>query len=81
MNPTRRDLEQLGQQMAELINSLVGHPENRFGKKIGFCLVLFDFDGEWQTYTSNAEREGMVDALRQVIERMPERPGMIDSEN
>jgi len=42
---------------------------------VGFCLLVFSFgpDG-WLTYSSNAERPSMMDALQELLDKMKEMP-------
>ena len=38
---------------------------------VGFCFMMFTFgEGGWSTYVANAERESMMIALEEFIEKM-----------
>ena len=39
-------------------------------KKVGFCLMIFSFDGEELTYISSAQREDMIKLLKEFRQRL-----------
>lgn len=52
------------------IGHIIGDVANKGydGKKVGFALLMFDFgEGGNMTYTSNAEREDMIKAMKELI--------------
>lgn len=65
-------LEETAQGIAQIVGPLF----DRAGA--GFALIGFQFgDGGWTTYVSNAERDGVIKALREcadIIERNQDMP-------
>jgi len=56
------------------------------GRKKGFALLLFSFDGPELTWLSNAERDDMIRLLEELLSRfkvgkMTDFPGGIDASN
>lgn len=62
------DMEQTARALGSLIGGAV---EMDHGREVGFCLMLFSFgEGGWSTYVSNSDRDYMVLALREFIEKL-----------
>jgi hypothetical protein len=57
---TRALIEQWSREMAQTIDA-------DLPTGVGFCLIMFRFDGAFATYCSNAEREGMVKHLEEML--------------
>jgi hypothetical protein len=65
MTITRQSLEAVTQVLASDLRARI---EVAFGKKIGFCLLMFDMGEKgFISYASNAERDGMMNTLREVL--------------
>jgi hypothetical protein len=62
-----RYLESMGRN----IGSVLGAAIERRGKKYGFALMLFSFEGPEFTWISNAERATMVKTMQEFINRNP----------
>lgn len=46
------------------------------GSGVGFCLGLFTLgDGGFTTYISNCNREDMLKAMRELLDKIEEQPG------
>lgn len=66
INPvTMRWLEGSARHLAAVIEASI----NRVGRKYGFTLFLFSFDGPELTYISNAQREDMIKAVQEWLNR------------
>jgi hypothetical protein len=67
-----KSLEHVAQMVAALIGELADDFKATFGgPKVLFALTMFTEgkDG-WATYCSNAEREDMIDALEEMVEKL-----------
>lgn len=88
------ELERRAQSMAQTIDAVLNPPLTKLPlgsplrlamkgpRRIGFVLWLFDFgQSGFATYVSNAEREDMIKALKEMLERLessqPTPPGDI----
>jgi hypothetical protein len=63
-------MEETARRVGALIGSVLDdHAEaNPESPRVGFCLMMFTFgEGGWATYLSNAEREDMVEAIRELL--------------
>lgn len=62
----RAELEELASKLARKAGDLLkAELPKRWG--IGFCLIVFQFEGTFATYVSNAEREGMIKHLEEML--------------
>lgn len=59
-------VEQLTRTLAMTI--AVNLQQKRMG--LGFCLFLFEFDGQGMTYVSNASRESMKGVFEEFLKRL-----------
>jgi hypothetical protein len=66
VDPKRlHDMEARAREVARLLDTAI-HKGSTV--KTGFMLLLFDFDGPEATYISNAVRDDMVKALRELLD-------------
>jgi len=71
--PTLEMLEKNADALGKVIGGAV--PDG-----IGFCLMIFSFGPEgWLTYSSNAERGSMLEALQELIDKVKEMPDNAES--
>jgi len=71
--PTLEMLEKNADALGNLIGGAV--PDG-----IGFCLMIFSFGPEgWLTYSSNAERGSMIEALNELLDKIKEMPDNAES--
>jgi hypothetical protein len=64
MEPTRENLERMARAFTEALTEAFGE------KKVGFGVILLDFkEGGYLGWCSNAEREGMVNAMKEFIDK------------
>ena len=68
-----RFLEAAARQLAALIDAAT----NRAGKRYGFTLFLFSFEGPELAYISNAQRKDMIKAVEEWLQR--QRSGEADT--
>lgn len=84
IDPTKlRYLESRARALAEILDKQL-HVAT--GRRYGFALLLFSFDGPELTWISNAERGDMIKALRELLARwevgdMTDFPGGVDARN
>lgn len=66
------EIEELELVASEIARRIGGGLEDAYGKhKVGFALLVFDFgEGGSMTWVSNANREDMVAALREMFEKL-----------
>jgi len=66
--PTRRELEQ---ELPRMISALEDFLQDRFGVRMGLTLFLFELNKEPTSiaYISNAQREDMVQTVREWLAR------------
>lgn len=70
MTDKRKSSEGFMQSMARVIDAAL---QEELGRKVGFALLLFDFDaaeGTAGNYISNVERGSMIKALRESANRL-----------
>lgn len=73
--PKQVEIENTCADMGRLVNQIIRNKvEPILGRKIGFTILMFDFGGtapdqEYMTYMSNADRDGMIEAMKEFIEK------------
>lgn len=73
VNPKRlHDLEDQARTIGRLIDQAIQSTSPPGRREFGFALLLFSFQGPEATWISNAERESMVQALKELIQRFEE---------
>lgn len=72
MTVAREELEEAARALGRAITAALNQS---FGtKKVGFCLLLFDFGGPGtMSYLSNAKREDMILALNEFLSKVSPR--------
>lgn len=66
-----RLMEMAVREMGKSIGEVLVERYSKGGKRMGFALMIFDFDGPAFVWTSNAQRADMVKALQEFINRNP----------
>lgn len=70
------DLPITRQQLAEEAKVLMGYLQHKFGRDVGVTLFVFELGGNNNrdssniAYISNADRAGMVDAIKEWLARL-----------
>lgn len=59
--------------MERRVTGFLDHLKANTPEGTGFAVLLFRFDGEEATYSSNAQRPGMIKALRECADRLEAR--------
>ena len=67
IDPKRlHDIEEQARSLAHVLDEVL---QKRLGRRTGFALLMFDFEGPELTWISNAQREDMLKALRELVAR------------
>jgi hypothetical protein len=66
-----RQMEAVSREIGNRIGKIIEKYSDTTGRKWGFALMIFSFDGEEFTWISNAERADMVKAMQEFINRNP----------
>jgi hypothetical protein len=65
----RPDLEEMCGGVARILQQAI--KEDRFGERVGFCLLMFDFGEEGSfAYAANAQRADVVRLLKEAREKI-----------
>ena len=79
INPEQmRQLEALAREIAEALGRATDSYKAKYGKKCGFGLFLFSFEGPEFTWISNAQRADMMKTMQEFITRNP--PDQVSAE-
>lgn len=66
------ELNEVAQRAGGLIGkALETHQKQRGGAQTCFALLMFTIgEGGWSTWVSNAEREGMIEAMEEMVKKL-----------